>query len=538
MAQINSIVGGFEKNYQRMSKIISDANAVDLIVFPECALCGYPQQDLLDYPCFAKKAEYFAQKLIEAHPEKTFLFGSVEQNQESGRPMRNVALFADRGKLLHKYCKRLLPTYDVFDEDRFFEPGREALVFKFKDEKLGITICEDIWNNQVQTSLHNRYSQYPLEDCKTASLIINMSASPFESAKVAAKRSMLKGIAAQYKKPLIYVNAVGANDSLIFDGRSYLWSSNGELIQSAKAFEEELRTVDSTQTTTSENFKIRNNEVEDIYDALVLGIRDYCEKTGFRSTMIGLSGGIDSSVLACLAADALGAEQVTALMMPSRYTSKESNEDALQIAKVMQNPLHIYIIEEIYSAAVHTLEMAFKEMKPDLTEENMQSRIRGMLLMAMSNKFGYLLLTTGNKSELGVGYCTLYGDMCGGLAPLADVYKTQVYQLGREANRRWQRIPERVFTKAPTAELRENQTDQDLLPPYEELDKILKHIIEDFWSREQLLEKGFSEKTIDPVYQWLGRNEYKRYQMPLGLKVSSKAFGIGRRMPLVHHFFG
>ncbi|PIR23657.1 MAG: NAD+ synthase [Deltaproteobacteria bacterium CG11_big_fil_rev_8_21_14_0_20_45_16] len=538
LAQINSTVGAFERNFQKMGEVLRQNQAADLVVFPECALCGYPAQDLLDYLDFLKQSEVYEQKLIESFPKQNFIFGNISRNSGPGRPLHNAAVFVESGKIKARYAKRLLPTYDVFDEDRFFEPGRKACLVEFKGKTLALSVCEDIWNNEIQSDLHNRYEQYPLEDCRAADLLINISASPFEASKVEAKRKMLDAIAKAFKKPFVYVNAVGANDSLIFDGRSYAWNQDGSFVLEGGAFAEQTYELELFDDSASSFVTpTKPNAIKDIYDALVLGIRDYAQKVGFKSAILGLSGGIDSSVVACLAADAMGPTNVTGLMMPSRFTSKDSNEDALYIAKKMQNPLHIYIIEEMYTAALRTLSMAFKEVKEDVTEENLQSRIRGMIVMAMSNKFGHLVLTTGNKSELAIGYCTLYGDMCGGLAPLADVYKMQVYELGHEANRRQERIPERVFSKPPTAELRENQKDQDTLPPYERLDEILKDVIENFLTREALIKKGHSKEEVEKTLKLLAANEYKRYQMPLGLKVSSKAFGIGRRVPLVHRFF-
>jgi NAD+ synthase (glutamine-hydrolysing) len=535
LAQINSTVGDFKGNFEKMRSTLSNSGDADLILFPECALCGYPPQDLLDYPQFAETAEWYAQQLVQAEPTKSFIFGSVEKNKDVGRPYRNVAIFASGGKVLGKYFKRLLPSYDVFDEDRFFEPGRYPLIVDFKGEKIAVTICEDIWSEAPGALLQNRYQQNPLEDCRSATILVNLSASPFEYSKVKAKREMLEGITSRYRIPFLYVNAVGANDSIIFDGRSYAWDERHQLVAEGKVFQEDRLVVDFSTAATAV-VPQDESEIKNIYDALILGIKDYCRKQNFSSVVLGLSGGIDSSLMACLAADAIGASNVFGVLLPSRFTSSHSNEDAIALAKAMQNPVHILAIEEVFQAALRTLQKTFEGCEPDVTEENLQSRTRGMLLMAISNKFGNLLLTTGNKSELAVGYCTLYGDMCGGLAPIADVYKTQVYALCREANRRQKRIPERVFEKAPSAELRPNQLDQDTLPPYERLDIILKGLLEEFISPEELAKRGFDLAEVQKIARWVNQTEYKRFQMPVGLKVSSKAFGIGRRMPLVHRF--
>ncbi len=535
LAQINSTIGDFEGNFQKMRQALAESRDADLVVFPECSLCGYPQRDLLDYRGFAAQAEIYSKRLIETENERSFIFGNIERNTGSGKPFWNVALFADNGRLIARYAKRLLPTYDVFDEDRFFEPARTPCLLDFKGEKLALTICEDIWGGESGTELHNRYNQNPLEDSSSASIIINLSASPFESTKVHAKREMLQGISKRHGAILVYTNSVGANDDLIFDGRSYVWSASGQLLAEGSAFKENLLMVDTESTPPMNLSPI--DDTKNIYDALLLGIRDYCEKQNFTSIVLGVSGGIDSALVACLAADAIGAENTVGVLMPSRFTSAQSNFDAIELSRAMQNPIHLFSIEEMFQAGLKTMGKAFEGLAADVTEENMQARIRAFILMSLSNKFGHLLLTTGNKSELAVGYCTLYGDMCGGLAPLSDIYKTQVYDLAREANRRSQRIPESAFTKAPSAELRANQKDQDTLPPYERLDEILKLIIEKCQSKDELLAQGYPSEEITKILGWISRSEYKRNQMPLGLKISSKAFGIGRRVPLVQKFY-
>lgn len=535
MAQMNSTVGDFEGNFEKMAQILRSAEGADLVIFPECALCGYPAQDLLDYSAFTKKSEEYAARLIQEFSNRSFIFGSVGTNAGTGRPCQNIAIFADRGKLLAKYAKRLLPSYDVFDEDRFFEPGRTSCLVDFKGAKIALTICEDIWSDDSGTPLQNRYHQNPVSDSQEADFLINISASPYEQTKVEPKREMLKRIAERNKTTLIYVNAVGANDALIFDGRTYVFSRQGEvLIEGLPYVEAQIEFDDRDSKPRKFSTIVRD---ADVYDALILGLRDYCQKQNFKSVVLGLSGGIDSSLVACLAADAIGKENVAGVMMPSRFTSKASNDDALSLARTMYNPLHVYIIEDVYGAALRTLQKAFENTTPNIAEENLQARTRGMLLMGLSNKFGHLVLTTGNKSEIAVGYCTLYGDMCGGLAPIADVYKTQVYELSREANRRWQRIPENVFTKAPTAELRADQTDQDTLPPYERLDQILSLAVESCRSENEIVAKGFDREEVQRIFKWISSSEHKRYQMSLGLKISSKAFGIGRRVPIVQKFY-
>lgn len=536
IAQMDPLVGGFERNYQKMKSILTKATDVDLVVFPECSICGYPPQDLLDYPEFAVRSECYANKIIEEISDRAFIFGSIERNKGAGKPHFNVALFADQGRMVGRYKKCLLPTYDVFDEDRFIEPGSKPCIVDFRGEKVGITICEDIWSENVGTVLHNRYSRRPLDEAKEASLFVNLSASPFEYAKVKKKRTMLQKIATRYRRPLIYVNSVGANDSLIFDGRSYFWSEEGELQVSAKAFEEDYCIVDTQKRhSKSSSIPLKDDEQQNIQDALVLGIRDYFDKLNFHSAIIGLSGGIDSAVVACLAAKALGAHNLLLVHMPSIYTSQESTEDSRALAASLGSEFIEISIESAFNQCVEDLKTPFQGRGVDITEENLQARIRGMFLMALSNKRGGLVLATGNKSELAVGYSTLYGDMTGALAPLADLYKSQVYALGGLFG---SMIPKRIFDKAPSAELRENQKDQDSLPPYSRLDEMLRKTIEHFYCSEDLMREGYDKAEVEQILGLIAFSEHKRYQMPLGLKVSSKAFGIGRRMPLVHHFFG
>ena len=365
LAQLNFIVGDFRHNLQKMSKLLSESSDEEIVVFPECSITGYPQQDLLSFSSFAKAAQEASRELISSFSTKTFVFGSIEKNAERGRPLRNTAFFVERGRLVGRYFKRLLPTYDVFDEDRYFEPGREALILDLKGQKVSITICEDIWTAASSEFLQNRYLQSPIEDSRDADIILNLSASPFEYAKIPERKKMLSTIAKNYQKTLIYVNSIGANDSLIFDGRSCVWNSSGELCHELSAFEEDLSVLDASnlKRDSEASYEVTST----IYDALLLGIKDYCHKSRFSSVCVGLSGGIDSALVACLAIDALGVENVTLVMMPSRFTTKESNEDALQLAVKTQAPLHILSIEEIFNSSLKTLEFSFKGLSPDLT---------------------------------------------------------------------------------------------------------------------------------------------------------------------------
>jgi NAD+ synthetase len=429
-----------------------------------------------------------------------------------------------------RYAKRLLPNYDVFDEQRYFEAGDRACVIEHHGKKIFLTICEDIWAQSSDPRIPGRYEKDPLDDFGSADLLLNLSASPYERSK--DRISLVQTIAQKLKKPVVQVTQVGVADSMIFAGESIAVDSRGMLISYLPAYEEAESSLDLSSTPTPVD-RPQPQSIERLYDTLVFGLRDFVTKSGFSSVVLGLSGGIDSALVACLAEDAFGGDRVRLVLLPSRYTSSISNIDAVEIAKVTRSPLHILSIEAVFPAVLQTLESSFEGLEPNTTEENLQSRIRGMLLMALSNKFGDFLLACGNKSELAMGYCTLYGDMCGGLAPIADLYKTQVYELAREANRRKKRIPERIFTREPSAELRPDQRDTDSLPPYEILDEILRLFIEESRSVSEIIAQGFESSVVLKIIHKVSSQEFKRQQSAPVLKLSSKAFGLGRRHPII-----
>lgn len=537
LAQINSKVGDFARNREKIAAVLRGTDRDALVIFPECAICGYPPLDLVEHPSFVEQCEESIGILASEFPEHSFLLGTVRSREGRGRKLVNSAVFISGGRIHAAYAKRLLPTYDVFDEDRYFEPGDQACTIEFNGKKFFVSICEDLWFDAKDTRMADRYSSDPLADSQGVDYLVNLSASPFEKNK--NRLEIFSDVANKVKTPLICVNAVGGNDELIFDGRSAVWNARGELCVQVAAFQESVEVIDLSriQPISVATAVVAQDSVELLYDALICGLRDFVLKQGMRSVVLGLSGGVDSALVACLACDALGPENVRLVLMPSRYTSADSNVDAVQLAKTTQSPLHILSIEGLFPMALKTLETSFEGLKEDVTEENLQSRIRGLLLMALSNKFGDLVLACGNKSEMATGYCTLYGDMAGGLAPIGDLYKSEVYALAREANRRQQRIPERVFIKAPSAELKPDQKDQDSLPPYDVLDPLLEGIIEKRFSKDELLRAGFKKKDIEFAFAALQKSEFKRKQAAPILKVSSKAFGIGRRYPIVARFF-
>jgi NAD+ synthase (glutamine-hydrolysing) len=507
----------------------------DLVVTPELALMGYLPRDLLMSRGFVERScrelVRIARELKDAPP---LLVGVATPNPaEMGRPLFNSAVLLRAGEVGPAFHKTLLPTYDVFDEDRYFEPAPEPSILELNGRRLGISICEDVWNDRDFWH-RRRYHHDPIEVLteRGAEAIINLSASPFTVGKQQLREDMLGQMARKYGRPVLIVNQVGANDDLIFDGRSGAYDVQGRVFARAKGFAEDIAIVDldaGTGTVAEDDF---TPEAE-IWNALVLGVRDYARKTRFRKVLLGLSGGVDSALTAAIAADAMGPENVLGVMMPSVYSSAGSVDDSVVLARNLGIELLTLPIAEIMKTYDAVLSPAFRDRPPDVTEENIQSRIRGNLLMALSNKFGTLLLTTGNKSEMSVGYCTLYGDMNGGLAVIADLPKMMVYRVSRWRNLRRPDIPEIILTKAPSAELRPDQTDQDSLPPYDLLDQILELHVEQSQSAEEIIAQGYDEATVKRVLRLVRMAEFKRKQAAPVLKVTSRAFGTGWRMPIV-----
>jgi NAD+ synthase/NAD+ synthase (glutamine-hydrolysing) len=535
--QINSTVGDIAANAGRIAEGVRKAaeRGADLCLTPELALVGYPPRDLLLYPAFAAKAEEAALRLAgEIAPLKAALvLGNIGKNPSGwGKALCNQALFINGGEILARYSKRLLPTYDVFDEARYFEPGNAPCVVEYKGLRIALTVCEDIWNDSAFWG-SPAYALDPLEDHPPCDLLVNISASPFTVGKQALRQDMLARLARKYSVPILYANLTGGNDDLVFDGRSLHMTPEG-LAARARGFSEDLLVVDLEAPSSSSCIAADDLAPEaEIWRALTLGLGDYCRKTGLTSAILGLSGGVDSSLVAVLACEALGREQVSGLLMPSPYSSGHSLADAARLASNLGLGTTVLPIEPIMRAYNAALAASFAGCAPDRTEENLQARIRGNLLMAFSNKFDRLLLSTGNKSEISVGYCTIYGDMCGALAVIGDLYKTEVFRLCRWLNsRRGEVIPENVLIKPPSAELRPNQTDQDSLPPYEELDAILAAMLERRRSSEEIAAAGHAPETVRRVAALVQAAEFKRRQAAPVLKITGYAFGVGWRMPV------
>jgi len=544
LIQLNPVIGDFENN---CAKIILSAHQAadlgcDLAVFPELAVSGYPPLDLLERASFLEDHEAAVNAMILGLPPISVMFGCFERGLEAtGKPLYNSVFVARNKEIVHKTRKQLLPEYDVFDENRYFEPGPPTTLFSYGGLTIGVTVCEDIWHYAVDD-----YRSRPVEalfdlahrEGCSLDLLINVSASPFHRGKSRVRQSIFSSLIDQYRTPFIYVNQVGGQDSLLFDGASLALDGSGQTIARAAHFEEDMVIVD----TDDWSGEIRNpqevEEVELIHDALVMGIQDYVTKSGFSKAVLGLSGGIDSALTAALAARALGPENVLGIALPSPYSSEESLEDAETLARGCGCRFEVLPISDLFDGYLKSLEPMFSGCEEDVTEQNIQARIRGNLLMALSNKFNHLLLTTGNKSEMAVGYCTLYGDMSGGLAVISDVPKQLVYELARFINRSGDIIPARILEKAPSAELKPDQRDQDDLPPYELLDQILELYLEDGCGRDEIVDRGFDPAVVDDIVRRIRINEYKRKQAPMGLKVTSKAFGIGRRLPNVQNYHG
>lgn len=543
IAQLNPIIGDVNGNLRKLKEALkqADQEKADLLVLPELYLVGYPPRDLLEKKWLIERAVQGVEeikKLSNKYSDTGILFGIPWTNNDyqAGRGLYNSAMLIYQGSVIFKQHKTLLPSYDVFDENRYFDPALKREVFEFKGEKLGISICEDYWN-VAEYWQERRYLIDPLEELaeQGATIFINLSASPFHVGKEELRYQMIKKHASKHKIPFLFINQVGANDELIFDGRSMVVNEKGQLTEVLPSFQEKNKTIDLKYESSDNNYK-PEEEIMTLNNALVLGIRDYIKKTGFKRVIVGLSGGIDSAVTVALAVQALGPENVLGVTMPGPYSSAGSVNDSILLARNLGIEIKTLPIGDIYQEYLEILSAPFDNCEKDVAEENIQARARGNLLMALSNKFGYLVLSTGNKSELAVGYCTLYGDMSGGLSVISDVPKTLVYKLAKYINRNKPLIPVEIIEKAPSAELRPDQKDEDSLPPYEILDSILYYYVDEGETIKNLVSRGFDADTVKWVVKIVDRNEYKRRQAAPGLRVTTKAFGTGRRMPIAARY--
>jgi NAD+ synthase (glutamine-hydrolysing) len=549
LAQLNPTVGDLAGNRRKIIDTYAAlvAQGAELVVFPELAVCGYPPRDLLFKRRFVADVAESLNAIAAAVGAVPAVIGTVEANPSGrGRPFFNSAAFCYRGKVAAIGRKCLLPTYDVFDEDRYFEPAMAPTVVDHAGYRIGITICEDIWTHPMISTRRLYSGRVPLEQLaeQKCDLMLNLSASPWHSAKESIRQNFVVGDSARALHcPVVYVNCVGGNDELIFDGRSHVCDAQGRVIAGLAAFAEDRAVVDVKAAGTSTPLEVpglhptfAQDEMKDMFEALVLGLRDYAHKSGFKRALIALSGGIDSAVVGVIAAAAFGPENVMGVSLPSSISSQHSRDDARVLAGNLGIRFETIAIAPPVAACETALGPLFAGLPRDVAEENIQARVRGVLMMALSNKFGSILLTTGNKSEMAVGYCTLYGDMCGGLAVISDVFKMQVYALARWINREREIIPVSTIEKPPSAELRPDQTDQDSLPPYDVLDAILKGYVEEGLSRRDLVAQGFAEAVVNDIVRKVDLNEYKRKQAAPGLKITPLAFGVGRRIPIVQKY--
>lgn len=539
LAQMNPIIGSLAYNRDKILKNIQEARKLgaDLVIFPEMALCGYPPEDLLNLPSFVKAVEEELQNVISGCEGIVAIVGCVRENPYGGeKGLYNSAAIIENGELVGFQDKSLLPDYDVFSERRYFEPAARVDVWSVLGKRVAVTICEDIWQHAHAVE----YSSYPRDpvselQSQAPDLLVNLSASPYYLGRNRTRLTVCEKTAETLKCPTLFCNQVGGNDSLIFDGCSLVLDSQGKLIQFGKSFEEDLLFVDLEKRYPV--LQLKTSLPEEMFQALVLGVRDYFHKLGFSKACFGLSGGIDSALVACIAAEALGKENILVLGLPTRYSSKGSIEDSKELAAHLGITFKEISIEPLFQSFLKTLEPHFEGKQPDITEENLQARIRGTLLMAFSNKFNYLLLSPGNKSEMAMGYVTLYGDMCGGLGVLSDVTKEQVYILARWINRTSEIIPQEILDKPPSAELKENQKDTDSLPEYPIVDRVLQHYVEDHWSPEEIAKKyNYPLSQVKTLIRRIHLSEYKRRQAPPGLRVTKKAFTVGRKFPIVQHW--
>jgi NAD+ synthase (glutamine-hydrolysing) len=536
LAQLDLHIGNFEGNLEKMQGMVTKAKALkaDIILFPELSTCGYPPRDFLEFDDFIRKSYASVEALTQMANGIAIVVGSPSRNPKpEGKDLFNSAFVLYDGKIQHVQHKTLLPTYDIFDEYRYFEPADEWNIFEFKGKKIALTVCEDIWNVGNENPL---YKISPMDEMmsKNPDFMLNISASPFAYDHAAERILQVRANVERYKMPIFYVNMTGGQTDVVFDGGSIVMSADGKVFDEMPYFEECLRVYDLKDVMKGGvSHEQPKEKAKLMHDALIVGIQDYFRKTGLKRAIFGLSGGVDSALVAALAQRALGADNVRCILMPSQFSSDHSVNDARKLAENLGIQYDLMQIEPIFESFAATLKTQFWGTPFNITEENLQARIRGMLLMAMSNKFGNILLNTSNKSEMAVGYGTLYGDMCGGIAVLGDVYKTEVYQICRYINKDGEIIPENILTKAPSAELRPNQKDSDSLPDYDILDKVLFQYIEKRQGPKELVAMGFDEALVKRVLRMVNLNEFKREQTAPVIRVSSKAFGSGRRMPIV-----
>lgn len=540
LAQLNYIIGDFEKNFIKIKNAIIEAQdkGAELILFGELSITGYPPRDFLEFDDFINRSNEVIDKIKPLTNKIAVVVGAPAVNPNiEGKDLFNAAYFIYKNEVQHVAHKALLPTYDVFDEYRYFEPAKEFSVVEFKNKKIALTICEDIWNIANENPL---YTICPMDILiqQKADLILNLSASPFSYTQAESRKNIVKANSKRYSIPLVYVNHVGAQTELIFDGGSLVSNSKGEIVRELPYFEECIEIIDIEEVDKMPIQEQNTSKIERIHKALVSGIKNYFQKLGFKKAVLGLSGGIDSALVLALAAEALGNQNVLSVLMPSQYSSGHSVDDSLQMVKNLNSPYKIVPIKDMYYEVEKNLNPHFEGKGADVTEENIQARLRGLTLMAMSNKLGYILLNTTNKSEAAVGYGTLYGDMCGGLSVIGDLYKNLVYELSEYINRNEEIIPINIITKAPSAELKPNQKDSDSLPDYDLLDAVLYQYIEKQQGPKEIIAMGYDEKLVNRVLKLVNMSEWKRHQMAPVLRISTKSFGMGRRMPIVAKYLG
>lgn len=540
IAQLNYHIGHFEKNFDKIESAIASAVHIkaDLVLFGELAVCGYPPRDFLEFEDFINKCDQLIEKIKPLTTNIAVVIGAPSRNPiAKGKDLFNSAYFIANEEIIGLAHKALLPTYDIFDEYRYFEPSKEFHVVEFKGKKIALTICEDIWNIGNENPL---YPVCPMDSLiqEKPDFILNLSASPFSYKQAEERKEIVKANSLRYGIPLFYANHVGAQTEIIFDGGSLAANSKGEIIAELPYFQECIEMIDSEEIDDLIGIEQKMSKIERIHLALVSGIKQYFDKLGFSKATLGLSGGIDSAVVLALAVEALGKENVLSVLLPSHYSSEHSVKDSLEMCNNLKSPYKIIPIKDMYHNVERNLKPHLESKTNDVTEENIQARLRGISLMAISNKLGYILLNTTNKSEAAVGYGTLYGDMCGGLSVIGDLYKGQVYDLARHINKEQEIIPKNIISKAPSAELRPNQKDSDSLPDYDKLDAVLFHYIEEQLGPKEIIALGYDEALVNRVLRLVNISEWKRHQMAPVLRVSSKAFGMGRRVPIVAKYLG